>query len=46
MAATGAEVFLFPPDLELALRRDLLVSGHAARKHAQSIRELHVFPTR
>ena len=45
MAATGAEVFLFPPDLELGLRRDLFLSGHATRKHAQSVLELHAFPT-
>ena len=46
MAATGAGVIVLSPDLELALRRDLLVSGHAARKHAQSMRELHAFLTR
>ena len=46
MAATGDDVVLFPPDLELALCRDLLLSGHTARKHAQSVCELHAFLTR
>ena len=46
MAATGEEVVLFPPDLELGLRHDLLLSGHTARTHAQSVRELHAFPTK
>ena len=46
MAATGAEVVLFSPDLELALCHDLLVSGHMARTHAQSVCELHAFLTR
>ena len=46
MAATGAEVVLFAPDLELGLCHDLLVSGHTARTHAQSVRELHAFLTK
>ena len=45
MAATGEDVVLFPPDLELALCRDLLLSGHTERKLAQSVCELHAFLT-
>ena len=46
MAATGEEVVIFSPDLELAPCRDLLLSGHTARTHAQSVRELHAFLTK
>ena len=46
MATTGAELVLLSLELELAVCRDLLLRGHAARKHAQSILELHAFPTK